>query len=98
MLFLGTAHANDVSCQVNVLKPKLSATSIKAESDKPAKITVTEARLRLSQSTEKNKQETVQTDSQTEEKDINDEPVEKESGLGNMFDILLPAKLRNPVQ
>ncbi len=95
---LGTAHASDVSCQVNVLKPKLSATTVQKEADKPAAMTVAEARLRLKKSAEQRNQETAQAEPQPEEKESTDEPVTKESGLGNMFDILLPSKLRNPAQ
>lgn len=98
LLVLGSAQASDVSCQVNVLKPKLNTTVIKDESDKPAKITVAEARIRLMQSVEERNQETAQVETLPEDKEITDEPAKKESGLGNMFDILLPAKLRNPVQ
>ncbi|TDR20537.1 hypothetical protein [Marinicella litoralis] len=95
---LSSAQASDVSCQVNVLKPKLSATVIQQESEKPANITVAEARLRLKHSAEQRVQETAQTEPAEEETELSEEPAEKESGLGSMFDILIPSKLRNPVQ
>ncbi len=98
LMVMGSAYASDVSCQVNILKPKLSAAVIQQEADKPAKLTVAEARLRLKKSAEERVQQTAQTEEQTEDKELPDEPVKRESGLGSMFDILLPSKLRNPVQ
>jgi ribosomal protein L12E/L44/L45/RPP1/RPP2 len=96
LLVLGSAQAGDVSCQVDVLKPKMNASIIKEEAEKPADLTVAEARLRL-----KNRQQVSQQDNSMadqEQQTEKEEPAKKESGLGSMFDILLPSKLRNPVQ
>ncbi len=96
LLFMGFAQAGDVSCQVDMLKPKMNAKFIE-EDQKPGAITVAEARVRLQATQEEPKEETalVDQDEQTE----NEAPAKKEqSGLGSMFDILLPSKLRNPVQ
>ncbi|MFC3192917.1 hypothetical protein ACFODZ_01560 [Marinicella sediminis] len=90
----GISHAGDVSCQVDVLKPKMNATSLQDEVSKPAQITVAEARLRLQAEVEEEPPES----SQSENDEIPAETAKKESGLGNMFDILIPAKLRNPVR
>jgi len=93
---VGTAHANDVSCQVDMLKPKLKASVIHDETDMPAGITVSDAIIRLKK---QNKSESIELESaQVENEETENEPVKKESGLGSMFDILLPSKLRNPVQ
>ncbi|MCB1582489.1 MAG: hypothetical protein R3E90_04805 [Marinicella sp.] len=95
LLVMGFAQAGDVSCQVDMLKPKMNANFIE-EDQKPATITVTEARIRLQARQETPQKETAlsEQDEQTEK----EEPAKKESGLGSMFDILLPSKLRNPVQ
>lgn len=95
LLVMGFAQAGDVSCEVDMLKPKMSAKFIEEE-QKPAAITVAEARIRLQARQDEPEEETVlvEQEKSTEE----DEPAKKESGLGSMFDILLPSKLRNPVQ
>jgi len=98
LIVLGSAKANDVSCEVNVLKPKLSATLVQQESEKSADMTVAEARLRLKKSKQERSQQVTQTESASENKDMAEKPVKKQSGLGNMFDILLPSKLRDPAQ
>ena len=91
-LLLSSAQASDVSCQVNVLKPKMSAVMTVDEKSKPAEFTIAEARIRLKKDSDEKPQETAKVD---EEKV---ETAKKESGLGSMFDILLPSKLRNPAQ
>ena len=91
-LLLGSVQASDTSCQVNVLKPKMSSALTIAEQSKPAELTIAEARIRLNQDADEKPQETAKVD---EEKV---ETAKKESGLGSMFDILLPSKLRNPAQ
>ncbi len=103
LLLGGFAQAGDVSCQVDLLKPKINAVVIEEEINKPATMTVAEARLRL-----QNSRNTEQPDEQQEEGgEENDEPVQtedtevtakKESRMGGIFDILLPSKLRNPVK
>lgn len=96
-LLTGITHAGDVSCQVDVLKPKMNATALQDDVEQPAQMTVAEARLRLSHDedeTDEEQQETAQTDNE----DLPAETAKKESGLGNMFDILIPSKLRNPVR
>ncbi len=50
LLGIGFAHAGDVSCQVDLLKPKINAAVIIEEANKPAKLTVAEAKLRLQKS------------------------------------------------
>lgn len=50
LLGIGFAQAGDVSCQVDLLKPKINAAVILEEANKPAKLTVAEARLRLQKS------------------------------------------------
>lgn len=94
-LLLGAAQASDVSCQINILKPKMNATLIEEEQDKPAQITVAEARMRLQASNDDAEE---RDSSQSDDEELTTETAEKDSGLGSMFDILLPAKLRNPVQ
>jgi len=47
LLGISLAQAGDVSCQVDLLKPKTNATVIIEEANKPAKLNVAEARLRL---------------------------------------------------
>lgn len=95
LLVMGFAQAGDVSCQVDMLKPKMNANLIE-ENQKPGSITVAEARIRLqaSQEVAKNKTAMVEQEKQAEK----EEPAKKESGMGSMFNILLPSKLRNPVQ
>ncbi len=95
LLVMGFAQAGDVSCQVDMLKPKMNAALIE-EDQKPASITVAEARIRLQSRKEETKQETVMVEQ--DEQAEKEEPAKKESGLGSMFDILLPSKLRNPVE
>lgn len=97
LLVMGFAQAGDVSCQVDVLKPKMNPI-IKDEAEKPADLTVAEARVRLKNRQKANQQETVLAKQEQKQQTEKDEPAEKESGLGSMFDILLPSKLRNPVQ
>lgn len=101
LLLGGLAQAGDVSCQVDLLKPKMKAAVIEEEANKPATMTVAEARIRLQKS-----RQTEQLAEQDDEED-NKEPVQsedtevaakKESRLGGIFDILLPSKLRNPVK
>jgi len=94
-----------VSCQVDLLKPKINAAVIVEEANKPAKLTVTEARLRLQQSQvadERVAEETEQTQEQNNKDTAptNTEKVtaKKTTRLGGIFDILLPSKLRNPVK
>ncbi len=103
LLATGFARAGDVSCQVDLLKPKFNASVIAEEANKPAKLTVTETKLRLKQNLKKldsedqrenNNQETVQVENKKEA----DKSVKKSSRLGGIFDILLPSKLRNPVK
>lgn len=89
-----TAQANDVSCQVDMLTPKINATIIEEEADKPAEMTVAEARLRLQKKSDEEERETAQT----ENENIPAEAAKKESRLGGLFDILLPSKLRNPAE
>jgi hypothetical protein len=96
LLLAGLSHASDVSCQVDVLKPKMNATALQEEVSKPGEITVAEARLRLSKEDKEEQQE--QETAQTDNEELPAETAKKESGLGNMFDILIPAKLRNPVR
>ncbi len=91
---IASAQANDVSCQVDMLTPKINAAIIEEEADKPAKMTVAEARLRLQKNPEEEERETAQT----ENKNIPAEAAKKESRLGGLFDILLPSKLRNPAK
>lgn len=95
-LVVGISQASDVSCQVDVLKPKMNPTLIEEEAEKPATMTVAEARIRLKNTQEEQQANT--TLAQTEDQPEEEEVTEKESGLGSMFDILLPSKLRNPVQ
>ncbi len=45
----GFASAGDVSCQVDLLKPKINVALIQDEADKPASLTVSETKLRLQQ-------------------------------------------------
>lgn len=103
----GFAQAGDVSCQVDLLKPKFNASLIEDEAKKPAKMTVTETKHRLKQSLKKpgseNKSEQksenkTQETAQVENKKVADKIVKKTSRLGGIFDILLPSKLRNPVK
>lgn len=88
--------ANDVSCQSDLMKPKLNATMTLNESEKPAQLTVSDTQTRLKESRTKNTAESEKenTISASEEKPT----AKKESSLGDIFDILLPAKLRNPVK
>lgn len=108
-LLLGFAQAGDVSCQVDLLQPKINAAVIIAEANKPAKLTVAEARLRLQKTqvaddTESAKKQNGQvqnshkeTAQATDEKETT-KAAKKPSRLGGIFEILLPSKLRNPVK
>ncbi len=93
------SNANDVSCQSEIMKPKLSASLILEEDQKPAELTVAEAKLRL-----KKIENTAETEEEQSEQDdtaqANTEKAtaKKQSRLGGIFDILLPSKLRNPVR
>ncbi len=102
LLLVGIAQAGDVSCQVDLLKPKMNAAVIVEEANKPATLTVAESRLRLQN------RKLAETAGDPEQEDQEPEPQEdtevaaksakKESRIGGIFDILLPAKLRNPVK
>lgn len=93
------AHANDVSCQSEIMKPKLSASLLIEEDQKPAKLTVAEAKLRLKAIDDSEEAEEEQTQ-QDESAQVGSEKAvtKKQSRLGGIFDILLPSKLRNPVR
>ncbi len=98
LIISGGAHANDVSCQSGLMKPNINPVLIMAEEDKPADLTVAEARLRLKENRtvaaneeEQEKQEPVQANNEKAN-------TKKQSRLGGIFDILLPSKLRNPVR
>ncbi|MCX7552774.1 hypothetical protein OS175_02690 [Marinicella sp. S1101] len=97
LMFISLAAvANDVSCQSDLMKPKLNNTMTLTEAEKPAQLTVSDTQKRLKENRSKDieKSKTENTISATEEEPT----VKKESSLGNIFDILLPAKLRNPVK
>ena len=104
-LLLGTgfAQAGDVSCQVDLLKPKINAAVIEEEASKPASLTVAEARLRLKQNqadddAEQKQQQNGQETAQNNDDKVATKATKKTSRLGGIFDILLPSKLRNPVK
>lgn len=93
-------HAGDVSCQSEIMKPKISAVHVMDEDQKPADLTVAEAKLRLKENNElqaSDEEEQIQQDetAQVESKKVT---AKKQSRLGGIFDILLPSKLRNPVK
>lgn len=101
-LLLGTsfAQAGDVSCQVDLLKPKIKAAIIEEEMDKPAQLTVADARLRSQQ---KNQQDVAESKQQQnaqipDNEENSEKSSKKPSRLGGIFEILLPSKLRNPVK
>lgn len=110
-LLLGSsfARAGDVSCEVDSLKPKINAAMILDEASKPAEVTVAEARMRLQKSheqkhTEQTQKQLVQQQNQKEDEqetsqNNNDKvAAKKTSGMGGIFDILLPSKLRDSVK
>ena len=74
----------------------MNASALQEDAQQAAQLTVAEARLRLKQDDEA--AEEPQETAQTENEDLPAETAKKESGLGNMFDILIPSKLRNPVR
>lgn len=102
ILFIGClltsfTHAGDVSCQVDVLKPKMNVAAFQVNAQQPALITVAEARIRLRQDDEGEQEKQLEM-AQTDNDELPAETAKEESGLGNMFDILIPSKLRNPVR
>lgn len=104
-LAMGLAHAGDVSCQADLLKPKFKAPLIEEEAHKAGSLTVAEARIRLQQSrqeiaaVETPKVATDEPETTPEEdSEVTEESAKKESRVGGFFDILLPSKLRNPVR
>ncbi len=114
LLGSGFAQAGDVSCQVNLLKPKLNPVIIQEEASKPAKLTVAETKIRLQKSQSQDdvqlssKQHTQQQAQQQKEEDqgttqtnkeeVANKTAKKTSGLGGIFDILLPSNLRDSVK
>ncbi len=113
LLVMGAAKAGDISCQVDLLKPKIKAAVIEEEVVKDSELTFAEARIRSQQVTKKAEPvientiaETEQQitkiemeDSlQTEDSEVTTKSEKKESRRGGLFDILLPSKLRNPVR
>ena len=96
-LLTGITQASVVSCQVDVLKPKMNAAALEENARQPAQLTVAEARLRLKKDDE-DEQDKQQETAQNDNDELPAETAKKESGLGNMFDILIPSKLRNPVR
>ncbi len=112
ILVSGFASAGDVSCQVDLLKPKVNAVLIQDEADKPASLTVADTKLRLQQHQSKhsNTSETAAKENDKQLKDnsnqetaqstpdkVNNKTAKKSSGMGGIFDILLPSKLRDSV-
>lgn len=111
ILLLGSslAQAGDEPCEVNLLQPKIKAAIISDEHHPSSQLTVAEVKSRLQQNQQKittdsnsaeNKQQVTQITDE-EKPDVtkdDDKPVKQPSRLGGIFDILLPATLRNPVK
>ncbi len=95
---IGAAKAGDVSCQTDILKPKMQASMVLEEHDKPAKLTVAETQIRLRNHHKNSTQEAAQETAQNNEQEAATESAKKSSPLGGLFDILLPSKLRNPAK
>lgn len=102
LLVMGAVKAGDVSCQVDLLKPKIKAAVIIEETDKPATMAIAEGKLRLQNSRENKELEQQDQENHdaalTEDSEVTEKTAKKESRLGGIFDILLPSKLRNPVK
>lgn len=101
-IIIGTASAGDVSCQTDLMKPKIKAAVIDIEVLEPTGFMLAEGRVKSASSDEplsqKNAPEEEQETAQVNEDETNTEAEKKESRLGGLFEILLPSKLRNPAR
>ncbi|MGJ8662823.1 MAG: hypothetical protein ACSHWU_04185 [Marinicella sp.] len=100
---IGTASAGDVSCQGELMKPKIKVVAIQELPMTLSNLPVAEGHVETGINHNKGltsnvaglEQETVLAE---EEDEADDEVVKKESRLGGIFEILLPSKLRNPAR
>jgi|GEM_PF-1802286 len=105
------AQAGDVSCQVDLLKPRVNI----SQYTQATEITTTETKVQIQQNQLKNDNQHAQvqssqeqgegegegegeTQTNTNSDNTTEKTVKKASRLDGIFDILLPSKLRNPVE